>query len=122
MKTLPLLALLVLLAGCAKLDPTGPYHGDRVLYNADNAIVTANAVFVSFMKWEYENRDTLKAYPEIRKAADKIRVGNRAWLSTAILARDNYKIIRNTTTEKALTDAVQVLMTSILDANKYLKP
>jgi hypothetical protein len=122
MKTLPLLALLVLLAGCAKLDPSGPYHGDRVLYNADNAIVTANAVFVSFMKWEYDNRETLAKWPEIRKTADRVRANNRDWLETAIKARNNYKVIRNTTTENALTDAVKVLTDTIIDAQKYLKP
>jgi hypothetical protein len=122
MKTLPLLALLLLMTACAKLDPAGPYQGDRVLYNADNTIVTADSVFKSFMKWEYDNRAALAKYPDIRKAADKIRAGNRLWLATAIQARDNYKLIRNTTSERALTDAVQVLTTQFLDAQKYLTP
>lgn len=124
MKTLPLplLALLVMLTACVKLDPNGPYQSDRVLYDADTAIVLADSVFVGFMKWEKDHRAELAKYPDVKKTADLIRLHNREWLGTAIAARDAYELLRSTQTETALQDALTVLRSALADAQKYMKP
>lgn len=62
----PLLGLLALgLAGCGTLNPDGPYQGDKTLYDADVAIATSYDLIHTFVTWEHQNRDTLKAKPEI---------------------------------------------------------
>src|SRR5678816_3871730 len=75
-----LLLLSASLVACQhKLDPTGPYAGDAILYQADEAIGEAHDILQKFIDWEAQYRSTLSAYPEIRQAADTVFTKGPAW-------------------------------------------
>jgi hypothetical protein len=80
-------------AGCnTTLDPAGVYKGDKVLYEADNTIVTSHDLLQDFVNWEANNRTVLqKVSPEIQKFADTIVAQGPMWFSSAAALRDAYK-------------------------------
>jgi hypothetical protein len=119
-KLISLLAVAVMLTGCSTLAPDGPYAGDKVLYNADLSIATSYDVLHTFVKWEYDNRATLAAKPEVKAAADKIRKGAPQWFSTALALRDAYEQSPSDGTRDALQQAVLVLRAAMFEATKYL--
>ncbi len=125
MKQFCLLIILALglagLSGCAtKIDPAGAYHGDTILYNADNVITSAYDVLHTFVKWEADNRTALSELPEVTKAADYVRDHARSWISTAIALREAYA--KNPTPENrtSLQSAIVVLQSAMTEATKYL--
>ena len=91
MKTFFLTLFLVLAAGCQVLAPDGIYKQNKLLYQADKQILTAYDTMHAFVKWEYENRDFLKQWPEIKQSADKVRLHAKNWTQTAITLRDIYE-------------------------------
>jgi len=92
--------------GCGTLAPEGVYQGDKFLYDADLVISTGYEMMHRFVKWEYDNRAALASTPEIKKAADNVRVGAPAWIASAIRLRDAYKANPN---EQAKTDLLKAL-------------
>lgn len=111
--------LLVGLVGCGTLDKSGPYGGDKVLYDADQTITTSAALFHAFVTWEYENRAALAKYPEIKQYADKVRMGAPAWTSTAIKYRDAYLASGAPGDKDALVLALSVLKTTVKEIATY---
>lgn len=109
-----------LIAGCGTLDPAGVYQGDRTLYDADLVIVSSYDTLHGFVSWEYENRDALAKWPELRKAADFIRAGARDWITSAIALREAYKLQPGPETRTALERGLDLLRQSTLQATKYL--
>jgi len=122
--TLPLLALLLapalLFVGCRSLDPAGPYHGAKLAYDADTAIVTGYDVLHEFVKWEADNRPALARVPAIKLAADHVRTHAPEWIATAIAAREAYSRTPTADTRDQLTRALAVLRAGLVEAVKYL--
>lgn len=120
---LQLLFLLVAagsLCGCGTLDKSGAYQGDRVLYDADFAIASSYDLLHTFVKWEYENRGALAGKPEIRQAADRVRIEAPRWISSAIALRDAYKSSPTSANRDAIQKALDVLRAAIREATQYL--
>lgn len=115
-----LLASILLGPGCASLDPAGPYQGDKVLFEADQAIGTAYGLLDAFVAWEHANRAALAGVPEIRKAADRIRAGAPGWIDSAIRLRDAYKLNPSGENREALASALRVLRQALAEAAGYL--
>lgn len=112
--------LALLTSGCQnqRLAPEGVYAGDKVLYNAENAIVTAHETFVQFYKWEQQYRAVLPV--EVSRAADHMRLNEKRWIDTANAFRDAYK---NTPTEEnkdKLQLSVNLIRTALSEAAAYM--
>lgn len=115
-----LVAMLGLLTGCGTLNPAGVYNDDKVLYNADMTIATSYEGIHAFVLWEYNNRAALAAKPEIKAAADKMRIGAPLWFASAFALRDAYAATPNTGTQAALGTALSVLRAALTEATRYL--
>lgn len=117
---LALAALSLTAPGCRNLDPDGPYRSDRYLYEADMAITGAYATFSQFVKWEYENREILRQWPEIKKAADHVRRNAKLWITSAMNLREAYSKAPNPDTRAALEKALDILQSGLYEATKYM--
>lgn len=113
-------ALLLLVMGCRTLDPAGPYHGDKFLYNAHKTITSAYDVLASYVKWEFENRQALASRPEIKKSADYVRTNAQQWINSAIALADAYEANPNDQTRTALQKALDILNTALAQAAGYM--
>ena len=111
-----MLPLSLALVGCSSIQP----GNDPVVVNAERTTQLAVDVFDTFLQWEYDNRQTLSATPEIRKAADFIRTYGQDWLLTARSMTKAYKQNRTPENKANLDTAVSVLRTGIAEAQKYL--
>ncbi len=110
-----------LFAGCAtKLDPTGVYKGDTVLYEADNTIVTGHDLLQDFVNWEANYRSTLAQWPEIRQFADKVVAEGPGWFASASALRDAYKANPSDASKTALQAATDIIHTALAQATQYL--
>jgi hypothetical protein len=116
--------LLGLLAfpGCVKrqLDPAGVYQGDSYLFQTELSINTSYEVIHTFVKWEKDNRDILRQWPEVKKAADRMRAGAPDWFKTANAAHDAYKVNPGDQTKSELELSVAILRTALLEATRYM--
>jgi hypothetical protein len=115
-----LAAFLLLSCGCASLQPDGPYKGDKVLYNADVAITTAYDVLHRFVTWEYENRAALAPWPEIKRAADQVRLNSPGLINSAITLRETYAATKTSAARDSLSTVIALLRASMLEAVKYI--
>jgi len=121
-----ILTLIVLLigAGCSgcqtTLDPTGVYQGDIVLYNVDNTLNGAYATMDTFLKWEYDNRAVYASMPEVKRAADNIRMNGQNWIESAFALRDAYAANPTDENKDKLLAAVAILRTALLESAKYM--
>jgi len=107
--------------GCkATLDPTGVYHGDAVLFKADQTIGLAYKTLNGFVTWEYKNRETLAKYPEVTKAADFVRLNARDWFLKAVQARELWKAVKSPENQSALETAIGVLDIALKDATTWM--
>lgn len=109
--------------GCTtkKLDPAGVYQSDKALYDADKTITDAYDVMHTFVLFEYQNREALATKPDVRKAADSIRLNAQKWIKSAIALRDKYANAPNPENRSALLDAVRVLREAVNQASTYMK-
>ena len=79
--------------GCkATLDKQGVYQGQQFWFFADRTIEGAKDDISGFLKWELDNRATLKAQglAKVTAAADDIRSNAPQWFRVAVKARDDY--------------------------------
>lgn len=117
-------------SGCGALNPgtpdaPSPYvtttgeAPDRVLYNADFGIAVAYDALHAFVKFEFDNRAAMAGTPAIKAAADKIRAGAPGWFKSAVAVRDAYASNPNAENRSALQQALDVLQTAIVEANRY---
>lgn len=109
----PLVLTLALMgAGCGTLSKDGPYQGDEILYRADQSITVTYELLNGFVLWEYENRQALSQWPEIRRAADVVRRHAEEWIDATTVAREQYAAFRTEQTRNALLDALTALKRS----------
>jgi hypothetical protein len=113
-----LLMLSLLLTGCRSLDPSGPYKGDKVLYDADTVIASSYDIMHTYVKWEYDNRANVSL--EVTRSADNIRKNGQKWIWSAIALRETYKASPAPNREDALNSALAILRTAMLEATKYM--
>ncbi len=106
--------------GCASknLDPTGVYQGDRVLYEAENAINTFHATARTFLVWEKDFRSVLPV--KVSRAADFIRLNEQRWLDSAHALHDAY--VRTPTVENKdkLQLGINLLRSALNEAAVYM--
>jgi hypothetical protein len=120
--------------GCGTLDKgtpdrPSPYGGvnasgemktpDRVLFDMDLVLATSYDVLDNFLKWELANRAALAGSPEIKKAADKIRLEAPKAFKSAVAIRDAYQQNPSVQTRSDLTRALDVLHAMIAETIKY---
>lgn len=113
--------VLLTLVACGTLAPGGAYK-DKVLYSADLTIATSYDLVHSFVTWEYNNRPSLKAMPQVTAAADNIRANARQWFGSAIALRDAYAANPTSDTLSKLNAALEILRTAMNEAVKYFVP
>lgn len=91
-----LVAVVTLLgSGCAstgqqQLDPTGIYQGDKVLYDADGAILEADRIFDEIEGVATRNAAYVSTHAGAAAFVAKIVSGRAGWIRSAIAARDTY--------------------------------
>lgn len=115
----PAVLTLPLLTGCGTLAPGGAYNSDKVLYDADFAIANSYDLLHNFVTWEYQNRALLASVPEIKAAADKVRVGAPQWVRSALNLRDAYAKSPTGANRDALQKAIDVLRQAVAEATAY---
>lgn len=106
--------------GCRNLAPDGVYKGDKVLLEAEAAIVTSYELVDTFLKWEKDNRALLAQWPEIKKGADSLRRQFPAWHRTANNLRDVYVANPSGTNAQNLSKALALLRTALAEAAMYM--
>lgn len=117
---IPILSLF-LLCGCAhRLAPEGVYRGDTVLFDADETLTTGWDLLEAFVKWEHDFRPMLAAAPEVKEAADNIRLHAKEWFKTGFALRDAYAATPSDGTRNALTVSLSVIKTALLESSAYL--
>lgn len=117
---LPLLALLLCLSACGTLDKTGPYQGDKFLYDTDLMIASSYDAVHTFVVWEYQNRATLAAFPHIKIKADEIRAQAPGAFKAALMLRDTYAATPTSGTKSALESTINILRTMTSVALSYM--
>lgn len=107
------------ITSCAvKLDPAGPYAGDKVLYATDASINAAYSVLDVFLAYELANRAALKQ--DVRDFANKVR-REAPPLSKRILAlRDVYALAPTAENKLALDTAIKLLRELLTQSTAYL--
>lgn len=109
-----------LLPGCGTLDPSGVYNKDLTLYRADAVITSSYSVLHEFVLFEYQNRALLASQPEVKQAADNVRLHARDWISSAIDLREAYAANPTSDNQSKLKAAIAILSTALTEATKYL--
>ena len=104
------------LTGCGTLDPAGVYHGDKVLYAADQTLGDAYTALHRFVQWEYDNRAALASQPAIRQAADQVRAQSPQWFAAALALRDAYAASSTAADADALATALAVIQAAVTQA------
>jgi hypothetical protein len=110
-----------LLVGCNSLAPSGPYKGDTVLYGADKTITEGYDALRIFVKWEYDNRAALEAWPEIHIGANYVRSNAQLWVSSAQALRDTYAAHPSAENKDKLLAALAVLRSALAQTAVYMK-
>lgn len=122
MGLLVILAMVLLSPGmtCRKLDPAGVYAGDQFLYETEMAITTSYDIVHTFVKWELDNRAALAKWPEINKAAVRLRKDYKGWSDSAIALRDAYELSKTDENRAKLTTAVALLRQAMTEAIRHM--
>jgi hypothetical protein len=109
------------LAGCARLDPKGIYHGDKVAYDVDATIDGAYSALDSFVQWHRANAVIVDAkWPEIAAFARQLEGGEGdQWVDDTLDLRDAYTKNPSAENRTALDRAVAVLTTALAKAAVY---
>jgi hypothetical protein len=110
----------VLDTGCkGTLAPNGAYK-DKTLYNADVLLATSYYVVHSFVTYEQQNREALKAMPQIKIAADSIRQRAPSAFASAFAIRDKYEVSASSADATALQTALDVIRAMAVEATKQM--
>ena len=114
-----LLALLglVIIAACGTLDESGPYKGDKFLYDADAAFIAAHDTVETFLKWEYANRAIVPK--EVTAAADKLRDEYPKLHASFYLMRDAYVANPSGENKVNLQNVLSLLRLATTEALRY---
>lgn len=111
---------ILLTPGCAVVSKDGPYQGDSILFNADQTIVQSYDLLHTFVKWEYDHRAALSTVPQIKEAADRVRLQAPAWLQSAMTLRDAYAAAPTRGNKKSLEASLDILRAALTEATRYL--
>lgn len=119
---LAVLALLLCSPGmtCRQLDPAGVYQGDRFLFESEMAINTSYDMVKTFLTWEMNNREALAKFPEIGKAANRLRREYKGWHESAVALHDLYEINKTDENRTKLMNAISLLRAALAEATKYM--
>jgi len=74
----------------------------------------------TFVSWEYANRVTLAAQPEVKKYADYLRLNYPIWHRAAISARNVYLAAKTSTNKDGLDMTLAVLRAAMAQAQQWL--
>lgn len=108
-KLFVLLALpFLLLSGCKNLAPGGAYEGDQYLYAADAVISTSYEAAHTFVKWEYDYRNTI-TWPQVKEFANFVRLNYPTYHRAAMAARSQYILSKTVESKKSLELTLDVL-------------
>lgn len=122
--TLALAALAMLaFSGCQnqrELDPAGGYHGDRILYEADKAILEAAEVFGEIQQFAQRNAIYVQSKPELEAFIADLDTKSDQWLRDALQARDAYKLARDGARLETLQERIAFLNTLMEQARAYI--
>jgi hypothetical protein len=102
--------------GCSTVSP----GNDPVVVNAERTVALALETFDVFLLWEYDHREALAPVPEIRKVADKIRLGGQHWLASARILTKAYKENRTEENKVNLNAVLATLKAATQEAQSYL--
>lgn len=107
--------------GCKNLtlEEGGVYQGDKLLYNAERATVSAYKSFDAFLRWEEQFRPMLPV--EVSQAADAIRKNAKGWIDTAGSFRDAYVANPSDGTRDKLKLTLDLIDTALAEAAKYMQ-
>lgn len=111
-------ALLAFVPSCGTLDPAGAYKSDKVLYDADAVIVSSYDVIRSFVV--FDAQQGANAAPNMRMAANRIRLTAPQAFQSAIAVRDAYAAAPNSSNSTALAKALAVLRAASIEATRWL--
>lgn len=111
---------LLTITGCHSLDPAGVYQGDKVLYDADTMIALSYDTVHTFVSWEYTNRATLTKMPQVKEAADNLRLNFPIWFKAAISARTVYTQSKTQANADALSLTLSVLRNAMTQAQTWI--
>lgn len=111
---------LLLMCGCKALAPDGAYGGDQMLYSADLTISTSYDVVHTFVLWELQNRAALRGTPQVKEAADNMRLNYPTYHRAAMSARNVYANAKTKTNANALAITLDVLREAVRQANQWL--
>lgn len=104
-----ILTLVATFTGCGTLAPDGPYKSDKVLYGADQVIVSSQRSLQRYVSWEMQNRAVLPV--EVSRAADSVRENAKQWIQSAINLREAYAANPNKDNENNLVRSLDILQT-----------
>jgi hypothetical protein len=103
--------------GCAVLAP----NQDALVVRAEQSVQVALEAFDAFLLWEKSNREVLRARaPQIKVAADRIRVSGPQWLTTARTLTKAYKSNRTVENKANLETSLAVLQVALTEVRGYL--
>src|SRR5688572_9560710 len=98
--------LTTLFTGCSSILP----GNDPVVVNAERTTAIALDTFDTFLKFEYENKESLeKISKDIHKVAETIRKNGKDWLVSARTLTVSYKKNRSPENKFQLMTAIAVL-------------
>lgn len=126
MRTLPVLFLLLALAGCATHlentpDRPSPYMGDAFLYRADQTILTSYGLLHEFVLWEKNFRPLINDL-HVKHFADNVRLHSKQWIATAQRMRAAYAFNpKDAVAQDALTAALNVIDQALIESAAYMQ-
>lgn len=124
---LPLIACLVASSGCVtrQLDPSGPYHGDLILYQADGVIVDLDRAYDEFTALALRhpafftsNEKAASLFAQITVERDGIWESDEV-LAALFMARDAYVHARDGASHANLRGAIQAARAFIMELQAY---
>lgn len=119
-----LILLTFIFSGCVTqnrdLDPSGPYQGDKILYEADNLILQASDIFKDIEDLAQRNPGFVGTNDEFRDFVNNIRTDKKQWLTEVLAARDLYALTKSQADLKTLEGKLLFLRQILIQANRYL--
>ncbi len=120
-----ILFALLLVAGCAtRLENTperpSPYNGDKVLFRADQTILTSYKLLNDFVTWEKNFRPLINDV-KVKHAADRVRLHAKDWIASVIRCRDAYRLNpQEGVNQDKLYAALNVIDQALVEALNYM--
>jgi hypothetical protein len=119
-----LIAFTAYLPGCNhSLDPAGVYGGDKILYEADQALANSYDAMDVFLQWEFNNRNAIGVVtPAMHAAAENIRLNAPEWFRSLTKVRKAYAADPSPENRLKLENALGIVRAAMTEAKKYAPP